>query len=66
MVDRLQPGATTYILGPPTASITYEPKDDITGAEFALLTEHLVGKPMTDAAWKALGAAQRHLKRVDG
>lgn len=42
----------------------YEPKPDITAYELACLMPMLLGNPLTEMGWIAIGTAARHLRRT--
>lgn len=44
---------------------SYNPQPDITAYELATILPFFHGQMMTEADWDALGATQRHLKRID-
>jgi hypothetical protein len=43
----------------------YKPLPDITAWELAQILPGLLGKPIYEEQWQALGTATRHLERLD-
>lgn len=60
------PMSTTFCMAPDPFRVEFNPQQDITAYELAILLPFFVGGiGITEAVWDSLGAAQRHLKRAE-